>query len=48
MSSSERDFDQVAAAWEEYPGRVKVARGIAQAITREVPLTSDRDAMGFG
>jgi hypothetical protein len=34
MSSSGRDFDQVAAAWDENPGRVKVAKHIAQAIAR--------------
>jgi 2-polyprenyl-3-methyl-5-hydroxy-6-metoxy-1,4-benzoquinol methylase len=43
-----RDFDDVAAAWDEDPGRVKVAADIAQAIVREVPMTSDMDVLDFG
>ncbi len=43
-----RDFDGAATSWDEHPGRVKVAADIAQAILREIPLTSDMEVMDFG
>ncbi len=43
-----RDFDEVAASWDEHPGRVKVAADVARAIVREVAPTSDMEAMDFG
>jgi ubiquinone/menaquinone biosynthesis C-methylase UbiE len=48
MNPEKRDFDAAAAAWDEHPGRVKVAMDIARAITREVALTSDLEVMDFG
>jgi SAM-dependent methyltransferase len=48
MSMEKRDFDGVAASWDEHPGRVKVAADIAQTIVREVALTSDMEVMDFG
>lgn len=43
-----RDFDSAAASWDEHPGRVKVAADVAQAILREIPLTSDMAVLDFG
>jgi len=43
-----RDFDGAAASWDEHPGRVKVAADVAQAILREIPLTSDTAVLDFG
>jgi ubiquinone/menaquinone biosynthesis C-methylase UbiE len=48
MNEEKRDFDAVAASWDENPGRVKVATDIAQAITREIALGPDMDVMDFG
>lgn len=45
---SRRNFDTEAAKWDDNPGRVKVADGIARAIIREVGLTPDMDVLDFG
>jgi ubiquinone/menaquinone biosynthesis C-methylase UbiE len=48
MDTKKRDFDKEAASWDENPARVKVAQEIATAIRRQVPITSDMDALDFG
>lgn len=48
MNTDKIDFDVAAATWDKEPGRVKLARDIVEAITREVPLTDDMDALDFG
>jgi SAM-dependent methyltransferase len=48
ISTKKRDFDQEAAKWDQVPGRVKVARDIAQSILREIILTTDMDVLDFG
>jgi ubiquinone/menaquinone biosynthesis C-methylase UbiE len=41
-------FDQAAASWEDNPVRVELARAIANAITRQVPLSGEMQALEFG
>ena len=48
MADEKRDFDSDAQHWDENPGRVKLANGIADAILEEVELTPDMDALDFG
>jgi ubiquinone/menaquinone biosynthesis C-methylase UbiE len=48
MKDDKRDFDQVAASWDEEPGRVRLANDIAQAIREEIRLTADMDVLDFG
>jgi len=48
MSMAQRDFNKDAAAWDENPGRVKVAADIARTIIAEIPLTADMDVLDFG
>lgn len=48
MDNVKRDFDQAAATWDEKPQRVKLAGEVADAIIREVPLTTDMNALDFG
>lgn len=48
MNNECRDFDQAAATWDEKPQRVKLAGEVADAIIREVSLTSDMNALDFG
>lgn len=48
MSKDKRDFDKEAAAWDENPGRVKLARDIARAISSRIALTPDMNVMDFG
>jgi len=48
MTDKKRDFDSDAQHWDENPGRVKLANGIADAILEEVELTADMDALDFG
>ena len=48
MNDKHRDFDQAAATWDEKPQRVKLAGEVADAIIREVPLTTDMNALDFG
>jgi SAM-dependent methyltransferase len=49
MNTSERkDFDKEAAAWDEDPGRVKLASDVADAIIRESGPTGAMDVLDFG
>ena len=48
MNTEKRDFDKEAASWDEHPVRVKLAEDVAQAITKQVVLTSDMDVLDFG
>ncbi|OGV71400.1 MAG: hypothetical protein A3K19_01425 [Lentisphaerae bacterium RIFOXYB12_FULL_65_16] len=41
-------FDRLAAEWDANPGRVAVARSVADAIRRDVPLRRDMDVLDFG
>lgn len=43
-----RDFDSVAAHWDEDPRRVKVALDVAEAIRGEVPVTKEMTALDYG
>jgi len=47
-AGEKRDFDKEAAAWDENPGRVKLANDVADAIIREVQPTSVMDALDYG
>ena len=48
MDAGKRDFDKEAAAWDEQPARVRLAKDIAAAIVRQVTITTDMDALDFG
>ena len=48
IKDEKRDFDREAASWDKVPERVKLATDITGAIRKDVPLTSDMDAMDFG
>jgi ubiquinone/menaquinone biosynthesis C-methylase UbiE len=48
MTSEKRDFNQAAATWDENPGRVKLARDIADSMINNLPITRDMNAMDFG
>ena len=48
INTKKRNFDQEAANWDQVPGRVKVARDIAQSMIREITLTPDMDVLDFG
>jgi 2-polyprenyl-3-methyl-5-hydroxy-6-metoxy-1,4-benzoquinol methylase len=48
MTTEKRDFDKEAVSWDEQPGRVKLAKDIAQAISQHIPLTHEMDIMDFG
>ena len=41
-------FDQAAASWEDSPMRIELARAIADAVIRQVPLSGTMHAMEFG
>jgi 2-polyprenyl-3-methyl-5-hydroxy-6-metoxy-1,4-benzoquinol methylase len=47
-NQGKRDFDAVAAHWDEDPRRVKVALEVAEAIRREVPVTREMAALDYG
>jgi len=44
----QRDFDGVAATWDENPGRVQRTRDLAEAMARLVPLGPDMRLMDYG
>lgn len=48
MTTQPRNFDQAAASWDEKPQRVQLAREVAAAILREVPITATMNALDFG
>lgn len=48
MSAEKRDFNKVAAKWDEEPRRVKLAGDVARAISEEIKLTADMDVLDFG
>lgn len=48
METVTRDFNKVAATWDEEPRRVKLAGDIADSITQNVPLASSMDVLDFG
>ena len=48
INTKKRNFDQEAANWDQVPGRVKVARDIAQSMIKEITLTPDMDVLDFG
>ena len=48
MDTEKRDFDKEAASWDEHPPRVKLAKDIAGAITKQIVLTPEMDVMDFG
>lgn len=43
-----RNFDAAALNWDELPRRVKLASEIAAAITAQIPLSKQWDALDFG
>lgn len=43
-----RDFDTAAATWDEKPQRIKLAGDVAEAIRKEVKITSSMDVADFG
>jgi len=47
-AEEKKDFDKEAAAWDENPGRVKLANDVADAIIREAQPTSAMDALDYG
>ena len=48
MNTEKRDFDKEAASWDEHPARVKLAKNIAHALSKQTVLTSDMNALDFG
>ncbi len=48
MTNSSRNFDTIAATFDENPRRVKLAADIARAISEAVALSPDMDVMDFG
>jgi ubiquinone/menaquinone biosynthesis C-methylase UbiE len=48
MNTEKRDFDKDAASWDEQPARVKLAKDIANAISKQIILMPDMDVMDFG
>lgn len=47
MSETNR-FDESAASWDEQPRRVRLARGVADEIARQIQLSRELDVLDFG
>lgn len=47
MSNAFRNFDTNAATWDDVPRRVTLARDIAAAIRKQIPLTPQMDVLDF-
>ena len=48
MNTKKRDFDKEATTWDEHPARIKLAKDIASALSRQIALTSEMDLLDFG
>ena len=48
MSTAPRDFNKEAAAWDENPGRVKLAADIAASMGVRLELNRALDVLDFG
>ncbi len=48
MNIEKRDFNKEAASWDENPVRVKLVQNVANAISNQVALNPEMDAMDFG
>jgi len=48
METEKRDFDSAAAAWDENPNRVKLAKEVASAIRQQIAITTEMDMADFG
>ena len=48
MMVEKRDFNKEAASWDVHPVRVKLAKDVAVAISKQILTTSDMDAIDFG
>ena len=48
QSPDKRNFDAVAATWDEKPERVRLAGEVAATIVREVPLSLQMTALDYG
>jgi predicted TPR repeat methyltransferase len=48
MNSEKRDFDKEAATWDENPVRVKLVKDVSTAISKQVVLKHEVNAMDFG
>lgn len=48
MSNKTRDFNSEARFWDDNPGRIKMARSVAEAIMASVPVSGDMEVLDFG
>jgi len=48
MNIEKRNFGKEAASWDEHPARVKLAKDIAHAVSKQIILTPEMDMMDFG
>ena len=48
QNKGKRDFDAVAASWDEEPRRLKLAQEVVTAICRELPLSTEMEALDYG
>ncbi len=48
QTHNKRDFDAVAATWDEKPARVRLAREVTAAILRQVQLSHHMAALDYG
>jgi 2-polyprenyl-3-methyl-5-hydroxy-6-metoxy-1,4-benzoquinol methylase len=48
QNQEKRDFDAVAAGWDEEPRRVMLAQEVVAAICRELPLVKEMEALDYG
>lgn len=48
MNTEKGNFDKEAASWDERPGRVKLAKDIAHAISKQIVLSPKMDVMDLG
>jgi 2-polyprenyl-3-methyl-5-hydroxy-6-metoxy-1,4-benzoquinol methylase len=48
VNQGKKDFDRESSTWDEDPGRVKLARDIAEAILKTIHITPDMEALDYG
>jgi len=48
MTTEKRDFNKDAAAWDENPGRVKMAESVFKSLEDNLKFSEDMDVLDFG
>ena len=47
-NNGKRDFNKASETWDDNPTRIELARAIADAVLRKIPISKDMDVLDYG